>query len=222
MKMDLHIHSVFSSDGRESPEDIVKYARKIGLDGIAILDHNDVRGSLKAYKMSRDMEGFFVVKGLEISTKAGHLVAYGVAEPIPPGMTIRETIENIRDLGGLAVAPHPYRFWSGVGGKSVNPEHFSAVEVQNARCTARNNRKSRRLAQKLRLGQTGGTDSHELKEMGKAYTLFEYRPASEDDVLEEIAKRRTTAGGESRQMRGTLEYVYSSVTKWMRRGMRKI
>ena len=222
MKMDLHIHSAFSSDGSEKPKDIVTYARKTGLDGIAILDHNEIRGSLRAYEMCKTFDDFLVVRGVEVSTEAGHIVAYGVDELIPTSLTIEETAENIRELGGIPVAPHPHRFWSGIGGKSVTAESFAAVEVQNARCTARNNERSRRLADRLRLGQTGGTDSHALGEIGRAYTLFKGSPASEDDVIEEVVKRRTTAGGKSREMRGTLEYVYSSVTKWMKRGMKKI
>ncbi|MFQ5909764.1 MAG: PHP-associated domain-containing protein [Thermoplasmata archaeon] len=82
--------------------------------------------------------------------------------------------------------------------------------------------RARELAGKLQLGQTGGTDSHALEEMGKAFTQFENRPASEDEVIEEIVKCRTTANGKSRHMRGTLEYVYSAVTKWMKRGMKRI
>ena len=222
MKMDLHIHSAFSSDGREKPKDIVTYARKMRLDGIAILDHNEIRGSLRAYEMCRGFDDFLVVRGVEVSTEAGHIVAYGVDELIPAHLTIEETAEKIRDLGGISVAPHPHRFWSGIGGKSVTAESFAAVEVQNARCTARNNKRSRRLADRLRLGHTGGTDSHVLGEIGKAYTLFQGSPASEDDVIEEIVRRRTTAEGENRQMRETLDYVYSSVTKWMKRGMKKI
>ncbi|MFQ6128354.1 MAG: PHP domain-containing protein [Thermoplasmata archaeon] len=222
MKMDLHIHSVFSSDGRERPEDILRYARKIGLDGIAILDHNDVRGSLKAYEMSKGMEDFLVVRGLEVSTDAGHIIAYGVDKSVPSRKTIEETVEMVQDFGGISVVPHPYRFWSGIGAKSVSPKYFSAIEIQNGRCTPRNNRRSRELAEKLQLGQTGGTDSHDLEEVGRSFTMFESNPASEDEVIEEIMKRRTTANGESRGIRGTMEYVYSSITKWIGRGMKKI
>ncbi|MCK4455614.1 MAG: PHP domain-containing protein, partial [Thermoplasmata archaeon] len=99
MKMDLHIHSAFSSDGSEKPKDIVTYARKMGLDGIAILDHNEIRGSLRAYEMCKGFDDFLVVRGVEVSTEAGHIVAYGVDELIPTRLTIEETAEKIRDLG---------------------------------------------------------------------------------------------------------------------------
>jgi predicted metal-dependent phosphoesterase TrpH len=222
MKMDLHIHSAFSSDGHEKPEDIVSYARKMGLSGIAILDHNDIRGSLRAYEMSKEVDDFIAVRGVEVSTDAGHVVAYGVDEPIPAKLTIEETAEKIRDLGGIPVAPHPFRFWSGIGGKSVTAKTFAAVEVQNARCIARNNSRARKLAERLGLGEVGGTDSHHLGDIGIAYTFFDASPANEDETIEMIANRRTTARGESRHIRGTLQYVYSSVTKWMKRGMKKI
>jgi predicted metal-dependent phosphoesterase TrpH len=222
MNMDLHIHSAFSSDGREKPEDIVSHARKMGLAGVAILDHNEIRGSLRAYDICKEFDDFIVVRGVEVSTEAGHIVAYGVDELIPAQLTIEETAERIRDIGGIPVAPHPYRFWSGIGGKSVTAKNFSAVEVQNARCIARNNNRAMRLAKRLRLGQTGGTDSHDLDDIGKAYTVFSESPADEDEVIREIANRRTTAHGSSRHIRGTLQYVYSSVTKWMKRGMKKI
>ena len=221
MMMDLHIHSSFSSDGRESPADVLRYAKKVGLGGVAILDHNEIRGSLKAYELAKDTD-IVVVRGLEVSTEDGHIIAYGVDQMIPAQKSIQETAEIIQDSGGIPVAPHPYRFWSGIGGKRVSAKHFSGVEAQNARCTARNNKKSLQLAEKLNLGVTGGTDAHDLTEIGKAYTVLETRPTSEDEVIQAISSGKTRIGGESRSMQGTLEYVYSSVTKWIRRGMRRI
>ena len=111
MKIDLHIHSIYSSDGTLEIKEILKLARKIGLDAIAITDHNEIKGALKAKKMNI----IPVIRGIEISSKEGHILAYGVDCKIPRDLSVEETIDRIRDCSGIAVAAHPYRYWSGLG-----------------------------------------------------------------------------------------------------------
>src|SRR2546423_15344972 len=85
----------------------------MGLDGIAISDHNAVGGVLAA-EMAAGPD-FLVIPAVEISTKSGHVLAYGVREAVPRDLGVAETVERIVALGGVAVAAHPYRFWSGLG-----------------------------------------------------------------------------------------------------------
>src|SRR5512137_1739977 len=114
MKLDLHIHSTYSRDGTALPKEIVSRCKALGLDGLAITDHNAIRGSLEAVELAK-MEGLFVVRGVEVSTADGHVLAYGVSELVPKGLSIQDTIDRIHSAGGIAVAAHPVRFPSGIG-----------------------------------------------------------------------------------------------------------
>jgi len=74
MKLDLHIHSTFSRDGTSSPEQIVARCKELGLDGLAITDHNAIQGSLEVVDLAKQ-KGMLAIRGVEISTVDGHVLA---------------------------------------------------------------------------------------------------------------------------------------------------
>ncbi|MDR0334749.1 MAG: PHP domain-containing protein, partial [Methanomassiliicoccaceae archaeon] len=111
MRADLHIHSKYSNDGRSSVDDIIKAAKAKGLGCIAIADHN----SFASYAESSKYEGIIVIPAEEVSSSEGHILAYGINKEIPRGKSVAETIDMIHEAGGIAVAAHPYRWWSGLG-----------------------------------------------------------------------------------------------------------
>ncbi|MFQ6059765.1 MAG: PHP domain-containing protein [Thermoplasmata archaeon] len=221
MMMDLHIHSAYSLDADAQIKDIIKIARKRDLSGLAIVDHNEITGSLKAYELAKDIEDFLVLRAVEISSTKGHILAYGVDRQIRKDMTPGETVEAILRACGTPVVPHPYRFWSGVGEKIVLESRFSAIEGLNARSTRGSNAKAIALAEKLGLGVTGGSDSHSLNEIGTGVTVFEGSVESEEEALEKILKGRTKVDGISRPA-GSPKYVAKCVSGWLGRGMRRI
>ncbi len=218
MKADMHIHSIYSPDGRMEIRHILKLARKKGLGAIAITDHNEIKGALFAEKLKI----MPVIKGIEISTASGHVLAYGVEELIPRGLSIEETIEKIKDLGGIAVAAHPYRFWSGIGEENVtkNSAKFDAIEVFNGRCSPRSNSRARELATKLRKPLTAGSDAHFPDELGKAGIIV--HADSPEEILEAVLKGDIDIFGQSRSKVETARYVIKAVTEWIGRGFKKI
>ena len=134
MKADLHIHSIYSSDGKSTLEQIVNATLSRGFGCIAVTDHN----SFEAYDLIKDRNDIIVVPGEEVSSAEGHILAYGIESEIERGMSVIKTIEAIHDAGGIAVAAHPYRWWSGLGEKNVVPE-FDAVEGFNSRSKKKDN-----------------------------------------------------------------------------------
>ncbi len=222
MRIDIHIHSSYSNDGSVSPEEILRYAKKIGLDGIAITDHNELAGSLKLWKENKDSKDFVVIPGMEVSSSEGHILALGIKEPIARDLTPGKTIEQITNLGGIAIAPHPYRFWSGMGEESVKQAGFEAIEVLNSRSHKAHNKKAKNLAEKLKCGETGGSDCHSLSHLGDAYLELEDSIYNYEDILEEIRNRRTTGAGNHREISGTPKYIISCVYLWLKRGMKRI
>lgn len=220
MKLDLHVHSTCSRDATASPKDVMSRCKMLGLDGLAITDHNAVAGSVEAYGLGRE-HGLIVVRGVEVSTKEGHVLALGVSEPVPKGMTVAETIEKIHSLGGIAVAAHPQRFPSGTGLDVVRKERFDAIEVLNGGSSRRSNALAKRVAEERRLPVTAGSDAHELLQIGKAYTVIE-SCETEDDVLSAIRKGQTQAGGRSRTLSEGVRYSVETLIEWLRGDFRRL
>ncbi len=220
MRLDLHNHTRYSPDSRVAPADLVRVAREAGLDGVAITDHNSVGGIREAEEAAGTE--FIVIPGLEISTKSGHVLAYGVREVVPRDLGVAETVRRIEALGGVAVAAHPYRFWSGLGEAALSEASFVAYETCNARTLRRGNERARALALARKAGQTGGSDSHFLDEVGRAITTLDSGIVRPEDVVELLEARKTLAEGRSRGASATVRYVTKAVGEWIFRGMRRI
>jgi predicted metal-dependent phosphoesterase TrpH len=222
MKIDIHIHSSYSNDGSNSPSEILKYSQKIKLDGIAIADHNELTGSLKLTKESKNLDNFVVIPAVEVSTSEGHILALGVTESIPKELSPNKTIEEIENQGGVAIASHPYRFWSGLGEETVRKSKFEVLEVANSRSLKNENKKALSLASELGLGKTGGSDSHDLAHIGDAYTLLEGTSFKAEDILEQIRSGSSIGEGTFRNFAATPKYAASCVYLWLKRGMKRI
>jgi predicted metal-dependent phosphoesterase TrpH len=162
MLYDIHTHTT-CSDGVNSVEEVVAHARKLGLAGIAVTDHNTLDGALRAMKLAGpDLK---VIPGFEVSAKEGHILVLGVTELIPKKIPAAEVVERAHELGGIAIAAHPYDVIRGGVGKLISSVDFDAVEVCNGR-TLLEWRSSRKVAERAHLNMVGGSDAHSLQEMG--------------------------------------------------------
>lgn len=104
---DTHIHSTYSPDATTTVRAVLKQAADVGLNVIAVTDHDEIRGSLEACQLARDY-GIEAVPGAEVSTKDGHLVALWIHELPPANMSLNDTLLHIGRQGGLAIAAHPF------------------------------------------------------------------------------------------------------------------
>jgi len=220
MLFDLHNHTRYSPDSRVEPRTLIAFARRIGLAGLAITDHNEVRGVHEAEEAAGS--DFLVIPGIEVSTRDGHVLAYGVREIIPRDLSAAETAERIIALGGVPVAAHPYRFWYGLGEATTLRIPFAAYETRNSRTLRRGNERARALAKARNVGETGGSDSHFLNEIARAVTAVEGSQLRVEDVLEAVARGRTRVQGLDRGPVATARYVTKCVGEWLLRGMRRI
>lgn len=184
-KIDLHVHSHYSSDSLITPEELVVYAKKRGLDGVAITDHDRLDGALK---IARETE-FFILPGMEISSSNGHIVALNIQEPIRKGLSAEETVDRIHRAGGIAVACHPIAFFKGSLGKHVTSV-FDAVEVINASSCPFNYsvKNAQKIANRLGIARVAGSDAHYPPEIGYAYTLVD-ASLDIDEIVRSIQKR---------------------------------
>ncbi len=182
LKIDFHVHTCYSCDSSITLKEVVVFAKKRGLDGVAVTDHNTVKGALKL--KTRDL---LIVPGIEVSTLDGHLLGINVTTSIPAKLGIEETIQRIHDVGGIAVAPHPTAFYKSPPSRSVSS--YDAVEVMNASSVPFSvlTYFSKRFADGLGLPQTGGSDSHYAPEIGSAYTVVE-ADSDVDEIVDAIKR----------------------------------
>jgi predicted metal-dependent phosphoesterase TrpH len=193
LKYDLHLHTRYSPDGTLGVADIIRIARKRGLDGIAITDHDTVRGGLEAVKLKP--EGIDVICGCEVNTDRGDVIGLFLTEEIRSRNHIA-VIEEIHAQGGVVIVPHPFdsirgsAFWP----SDCDAPLIDAVEVINGRCVfRRSNSAADRYADRYTLGKTGGSDAHFGAEIGNAGTLIE----ESADLREVIIGKRTMAFGKT-------------------------
>jgi len=220
MKLDLHIHSVFSRDGTATVEEIISRCKAQGLQGFAITDHNAIEGALRSVELAR-REGLVSVTGVEVSTAEGHVLAYGIRELVPRGLSVAETVDRIRSAGGVAVAAHPKRFPSGIGLRAASDEGFDAIETLNGGSSSRGNRQAERVAQARRLPRTGGSDAHAVPEIGKAWTVVD-DASTDEDVLAAIRKGACRPGGRSRSAREGIVYSWETFISWLCGGLSRL
>jgi len=220
MRFDLHIHSSFSRDGTTTPRDAVNRCRRLGFDGLSIADHNAIQGSVEAQSIAAE-NGLIVLAAVEISAREGHVLAYGIRELVPKGLSVVDTIEKIHGLGGLAVAAHPVRFPSGVGLELAESCKFDAVEVINGGSSRTSNGRAMKLAARRGLPLTAGSDAHTTVEIGKAYVEVE-GVSTEDQLLEAIRKGSTRAGGRSRSRYEGMVYSGETLVEWMKGSFKRL
>ena len=222
IKLDLHIHSQYSEDGIGSPKEIIKFLKKKGLQGMAITDHNTVEGGLQALKVAP--KDFIVIPGVEISTADGHMIALNVKENITRGLSVEETVEKTIELGGMPIVPHLSRNMSGIKKGKLKKIHtkLSAIEVFNACSLPQTNMKTAKIARELKLGGTGGSDSHDPIYAGYAYTTVDTSDMNADTILSEIHKKKTWGEGVTMPLDYRQDRMILSIKQFFQRGLRRI
>ena len=198
LSVELHTHSSLSHDGRDPVELLLEQARAVGLDALAVTDHDELEASRRAAELAPDY-GLVGIPGMEISSAAGHVLALGIADAIPPGLPFGATLDRIREQGGLAVVPHPFQeSRHGVLDKISKNELATAdaIEVYNSRLlTGRSNRQAERFARRRGLPMTAGSDAHIAEMVGQAVTTVDADERSVEAILDAIREGRTTVEG---------------------------
>ena len=171
LKADLHVHTRYSEDSISPPEKIVEHCLKVGINCLAITDHNEISGAFEVKRIAP----FKVIVGEEILTSQGEIIGYFLTEKIPPRLSPEETVARIKAQGGLACIPHPYdRFRSGAKLRNdaldkILPK-IDLIEVFNSRTMLlRDSARALELARRHDLPATAGSDAHIVQEVGSTY-----------------------------------------------------
>lgn len=198
LSAELHCHSELSFDGRDPVELLLSQADAVGLDALAVTDHDEIDASLAAADRAADY-GLIGIPGSEVTSAAGHVLALGITERVSAGLPFIETIDRIHDQGGIAVVPHPFqRSRSGVAPHITSEELASAdaIEIYNSRLlTGRSNRRAGRFARSHDLPMTAGSDAHIAEMVGQAVTHVDATDHTVAGVLDGIRNGRTETTG---------------------------
>lgn len=198
LSVELHAHSAASHDGRDPVELLLKQARAVGLDAIAITDHDSIEASLTAVDQAPDY-GLLGIPGMEVTSAAGHVLALGVRELVPAGLPFAETLAAIRDQGGIAVVPHPFQESRHGVSKHISRDEIAkadAVEVYNSRLLfGWRNRQAKHFADEYGLPITAGSDAHISEMIGQARTNVEVTEPTVEAVLAAIVAGQTSIEG---------------------------
>lgn len=196
LRIDLHLHTTYSRDGYTSVEEAFRRCRAAGLDGFALTDHDTIEGIKRAEEYKGDL---LLIPGLEVTADRGHILALNISELIPPKLSIPETVERIREQGGIAILAHPSSLLKTfLSEGEIARAGFAAIEVVNSMSfpyswTFRRNLK---IAERLRLPKTGGSDAHIPEVIGRAYTLIDADSRDVEDIAKAITQGYTEPLGE--------------------------
>ncbi|MBW3613890.1 MAG: CehA/McbA family metallohydrolase [Actinobacteria bacterium] len=171
VRVDLHLHTMWSGDATTTPEELRQAVLDSGLDVVCITDHGTING---AVALASDL-GCRVVVGEEVRTTAGEVIGLFLTRRLPLGMKPTEAVEAIRSQGGLVYVPHPFDPFRhclapGVLDELAAAGAVDAVEVLNAKTSlAQLNQRAADYAGARGLAAGAGSDAHEPSALGAAY-----------------------------------------------------
>jgi glycosyltransferase involved in cell wall biosynthesis len=168
--VDLHMHTDHSSDCATPVEVLLDTARAQGLGAIAVTDHNEVSGAFEAREKAAAY-GIKLIVGEEVKTATqGEVIGLFLQEKIPRGLTLQETVAEIKRQGGVVYVPHPFDRMHSV----PDYEHLlaivddiDAIEIYNPRVAIGSfNEEAERFAAKYRILAGAGSDAHVAQGLG--------------------------------------------------------
>ena len=192
--IDLHVHTSPASPCASSSVDaVIEEAKRIGLDGICLTDHN-YRWNPDDIQKLRDKHQFLVLGGNEITTVQGDMLVFGLDEDIQGIIALKDLADKVAAVGGFMIAAHPFRGFLAVSGdklgldveKAANRPMFTlvdGVETLNSKVTVNENRFCGQVASALKLPATGGSDAHLAGEVGFYATRFTKTIQNEEELI---------------------------------------
>lgn len=174
IKLEFHCHTHASKDSLTRPADLIKSARRKGLDRLVITDHNSIAGALEAQVIDPEL----VIVGEEIMTTKGEILAAYVTEEIPPFLSPQETIGRLKEQGAFISVSHPFDEMRAGGWKETDLLEIipfvDAIEIYNSRCMLpKFNRRAREFVERHNLAGTVGSDAHAAFEVGRSVLLLD-------------------------------------------------
>jgi len=203
MRIDLHIHTRPKSPcSAIDPPALLEEARRAGLDGICLTEHQNRWSPGEVEEWSRT-GGIRIFQGNEITTNQGDILVFGFDPDLKGVVPIQDLRKEVEAAGGLMIAAHPFRGFLLFGIRQLQLDVAQAckrpvfqfvdgLEVHNCKVTDLENDMARRVAERLGLLGVAGSDAHRPDDVGKCITIFEREVQTERELIEELRARRFT------------------------------
>jgi predicted metal-dependent phosphoesterase TrpH len=198
MLFDLHMHTKrHSPDSSIDPFALVRRAQEIGLDGVVITEHDWLWTEEELAELRAAAPGLVVLAGIEVSTKDGDTLVYGVSDPfaLPAGIRMAACCREVHKQGGAAVAAHPYRWGQDFDRilRDMKPE-LDGIEMMSNNMDDGLRRKAADLSRRQpHLATLGNSDAHEVGVLGRCVTAFDADIRDNQTLVEAIRGRKATA-----------------------------
>jgi predicted metal-dependent phosphoesterase TrpH len=204
MRIDLHIHTApLSACSYIDPQELIQEARRLNLDGICLTEHQVVWDPDEVSQMA-EAAGIRIFRGNEFTTNQGDILVFGYGEDIKELLIIQDLRDKVTAAGGYMIAAHPFRGFKtfGIGQLQMTVEQackrkvlefVDAVETGNGKLSPDENEMARKVAEKLGLPGTGGSDAHRIDEIATWLTDFDNDIEDENDLLRELHAGRFRA-----------------------------
>ena len=207
MIIDLHVHTNRASHSNLDPHELIREARRVGLDGVCVTEHDTAWDSYAARELAQEYK-FLFLRGIEVSTDMGHVLVFGLHEYLP-GIHKMERMKSIvDDLGGVMIMAHPFRGFARefntAGGPGPEPfqeacgrpflQFVDGLEVMNGATEDSDNLLAVDVARESGLSATGGSDAHSRLGLGCCVTIFDGKIECEEDLIRELKGGRCRPG----------------------------
>jgi predicted metal-dependent phosphoesterase TrpH len=208
---DFHVHA-FVGDGGIAPWMLQQQAARVGLDVIAVTNHNQTLAGRLGHTVSLRSSGAMVIVGEEITGRNFHLIAVGIEHAVNWDQPARTAIEQVHAQGGVAIAAHPMRGFS-EGYDEQSLAMLDGLEAAHPdfprpeRGQQIDDFYERALAHNPGVAAIGSSDFHMEGPLGDCRTYLLVRERSEAGVLEAIRDGRTVGDCARGALRGTPELV---------------
>jgi predicted metal-dependent phosphoesterase TrpH len=199
LKAELHCHSNDADkrlpyfplfyDSVQSSADIINRCSNLGINILAITDHDSLDGYFNAKKYIQSHRlPLLLIPACEISSADGHILAYGITTPIPMRLSAKKVIDLVHQQGGLAFAAHPFMLRS--LHRHVFDLNLDGVEVFNSSVPKMANLLAAKATLKLNLPGIAGSDAHNIFDIGASTTLFSSNVSTVGQFLSHLKSGR--------------------------------
>ena len=204
----MHVHTVRgAADSSLTPDQLITEARRIGLTGVNISEHDRV-WEVRLIEEFREQSGLFVSRGMEVSTDMGHMIAIGLDQYLPGIRRAAELRRVLDEAGGFMIVAHPFRHFfdpihfrrDGRPPFEMTPEEAAErmpvfklvdeIEVANGGSTPRENQFALKVAMALGKQGVGASDCHSTNGVGYYVTVFEEELRDQEHMLQQLHARR--------------------------------
>ena len=205
MKIDLHIHTErYSACSNINPFKLIERAKQVGLDGIAITEHNIIWQEDEKRELIKRANSLVLLFGVEVNVKkseeAGHsktgehYLIFWPPKSLPP--VVHEYMDeqllftSVSEVGGVVIVAHPFRFNAHFDRKFLHPYHINGIEVKSTNIDDYGKQKALALSEKMGLCSVACSDAHSLSSVGKYYTEFPAPISNELDLIRAIQEKK--------------------------------